>query len=151
MMRSGRLKEAREAFNRSLEISPQQSFTPYWLGVTYLIDGQAAAALATFGRSTSQVFRLAGATMAENDLGHPVESQRALDELIKDFSHSSAVQIADAYAWRGEKDLAFKWLDRAWVQRDGGLVLLKASPLSRNLHGDPRYTALLKKLNLPVD
>ena len=55
------------------------------------------------------------------------------------------------YAWRGEKDGAIEWLERARVQRDGGLILLKVDPLLRNLHGDPRYVALLKKIGLPVD
>jgi predicted Zn-dependent protease len=150
-MGSGRLKEAREAYNRSLELSPRQSFVPYALGVTYLLDGQPAAALAAFARSSSQVFRLAGAAMAEHDLGHSMQSHRALDELIKDFGHSAAAQIADVYAWRGEKDRAFEWLDRAWAQRDGGMVFLKASLLLRSLRSDPRYFALLKKMNLSPD
>ena len=36
-------------------------------------------------------------------------------------------------------------------QRDGGLVNVKVDPLLRKLHGDPRYAALLKKMNLPLD
>jgi len=89
--------------------------------------------------------------MAEHDLGHPQDSQRALDALIGKFGHTGAYQIGDVYAWRGEKDRAFEWLERARVQRDGGLLSLKVDPLVRNLRGDPRYFALLKKINLPAD
>jgi hypothetical protein len=39
-------------------------------------------------------------------------------------------------------------LDRAYDQHDGGLPDAKVSPLLQNLHGDPRYAAFLKKLNL---
>jgi hypothetical protein len=89
--------------------------------------------------------------MAEHDLGHPQESQRALDELIGKFGHSGAYQIAEAYAWRGEMDRAFEWLERARIQRDGGLTFLKMDWLLRKLRGDPRYFALLNKINLPAE
>ena len=71
--------------------------------------------------------------------------------MIAKHSHGAAYQIAEVHAWRGEADLAFEWLERARAQRDGGLSLVKVDPLLRNLSGDPRYTALLKKMNLPVD
>jgi hypothetical protein len=40
---------------------------------------------------------------------------------------------------------------RAYKQRDGGLSEMKADPLLRNLHNDPRWPAFLKKMNLPVE
>jgi hypothetical protein len=40
---------------------------------------------------------------------------------------------------------AFEWLNRAYAQRDGGLVDIKVDPLLRSLHGDPRYAALLER------
>ena len=42
-------------------------------------------------------------------------------------------------------------LERAYKQRDGGLAEMKGDPLLRNLHGDPRWPAFLKKMRLPVD
>jgi serine/threonine-protein kinase len=148
---SGQLGPAREALNRSLEISPDQSFTPYMLGTTFLMEGKPAAAKEIFPRSSNVVFRLAGAALAEHDLGRLAESQGALGELTGKFGHSAAYQIAEAYAWRGDADAALDWLERARAQRDGGLTLLKVDPLLRKLHGDPRYLALLKKIGLPVD
>ena len=56
--------------------------------------------------------------------------------------------------WRGQKDKAFEWLgSRAYRQRDGGLTAMK---LTIRLFGwlprfDPRYVAMLRKLNLPRD
>ena len=77
--------------------------------------------------------------MAEHTLGHVQESQHALDELIAKDALDSAHQIAEAYAWRGEKDKAFEWLERAYQQRDGGLTEVKFDPLLASLRGDPRY------------
>ena len=49
----------------------------------------------------------------------------------------------------GEADLAFEWLERAYAQRDGGLVDIKGDRFLRGLTGDPRYKAFLRKLKLP--
>ena len=89
--------------------------------------------------------------MAEHSLGHSRESQQALDELIAKYAHEWAFQIAEVYAWRGENDRGFEWLQRAYAQRDSALRNLKVDPFLRKLRDDPRYTALLKKMNLPVD
>jgi len=52
------------------------------------------------------------------------------------------------YAFRDQTDKAFVWLDRAYDQRDPGLMSTKVEPLLKSLHNDPRYAAFLKKLNL---
>ena len=148
---NGQRGPAREAFNRSLEISPDQSFTPYNLSLTFLVDGQDADALAASQRSTNEVFRLAGAALAQHGLNREREAQQALDQLIARWGHGAAYQIAQNYAWRGEQDRALEWLERAVKQRDGGLVNIKVDPMLQRLHGDPRYAALLKKMNLPPD
>ena len=148
---SGQFAEAREPLNRSLEISPVQSITPLLLGTTYLSEKNPTAALAVFERSSSDMFRRFGLALAAHDLGRSDESQRALDSLIDRDADSAAFQIALVYAWRGEKDQAFQWLERAYRQHDGGLSVLKLAPILRSLRGDPRYTALLKKMNLPLD
>jgi hypothetical protein len=49
------------------------------------------------------------------------------------------------YAYRGQSQEWFTWLERAYKQRDPGLPEINRDPLFRNLHGDPRYAELLKK------
>jgi serine/threonine-protein kinase len=61
-----------------------------------------------------------------------------------------AYQIAELHGYRGERDKAFEWLDRAYGQHDGGLLSLKIDPLMATLRQDPRYTDLLKKMRLPA-
>ena len=58
-------------------------------------------------------------------------------------------EIANIYAWRGEKDKAFDWLERCYQQRQSDLVNIKDDPLLASLSGDARYKALLRKMNLP--
>jgi hypothetical protein len=76
------------------------------------------------------------------------ESDAALRQLIEAHHDTAAVQIAQAYAYRGERAKAFDWLDRAVVQRDPGLINLKTDPLFAGLRGDPRYKTVLRKMNL---
>lgn len=78
------------------------------------------------------------------------ESDAALKELIEKFHANAAWSIATVYAQRNERDEAFKWIDCAYSQHDGGLIFLRIDPLLKNLHNDPRYTAFLNKLHLPT-
>lgn len=56
--------------------------------------------------------------------------------------------IAEAHAYRAERDEAFKWLALAYQSHDVALRDLKVSHQWDNLHGDPRYQDWLRKLNL---
>jgi hypothetical protein len=58
--------------------------------------------------------------------------------------------IAQDYALAGEKDLAFQWLEKSIEAREGQeLTLLAVDPMWNNLHGDPRYVSLLRRIGLP--
>jgi tetratricopeptide (TPR) repeat protein len=82
-------------------------------------------------------------------LGREKDSDAALSEMITKYHASNQYQIAAVYAFRNQSDEAFEWLDRAYAQRNSGLIETKVDPLLKNLHHDPRYAAFLKKLNLP--
>jgi TolB-like protein len=140
---------AHEALRRCLEINPESSFGRHHVAILRLLEGNAAEALATARKIGIEAFRLADVAMAEHSLGHAKESQQALDELIAKHASDGAYQVAEAFAWRGEKDKAFEWLERAYEQRDGGLSEVKVDLLLDRLHGDPGYKAFLKKMNLP--
>jgi predicted Zn-dependent protease len=82
--------------------------------------------------------------------GREKESEAALKELIAKYSTYAAFQVAEVYAFRNQPDEAFEWLDRAYAQRDSGLIGAKADPLLKSVQNDPRYSALLKKLKFPT-
>ena len=60
----------------------------------------------------------------------------------------AALQIAEAFAYRGDRDQAFAWLERAYAQRDAGMSMVRASPSMRGLHGDPRWRPFVEKVGL---
>lgn len=84
--------------------------------------------------------------MAEYSLGHADASQRLLDQLIAMGDDTS--DLAVVYAWRGENDHAFEWLERSYERRDTNLPWIKIMPEFRGLRSDARYLALLRKMNL---
>ena len=88
--------------------------------------------------------------IAYHALGRKKESDAALRELIAKYQAIDPYLIAEIYAFRNQSDEAFEWLDRAYAKHDDNLIFTKVEPLLKSLHNDPRYTALLKKLNLPT-
>jgi len=61
-----------------------------------------------------------------------------------------ACQIAEVYAWRGEDDKAFEWLQISLDNPDTGTLSLLIDPLMRSLRHDVRYNGLLAKKGLPL-
>jgi tetratricopeptide (TPR) repeat protein len=146
---TGNMPAALDANRRALEISPESTFALEGLGELQMLTGKPAEALATFRRNDLDAFRLFGVALAEYTLKNPRDSQQALDELVAKHAGDSAYQIAMVYTWRGERDKAFEWLNRAYAQRDNGLVDIKWDAPMNSLHDDPHYAALLRKINLP--
>ena len=68
-------------------------------------------------------------------------------ERMRDMAWASA--IAQVYAFRGERDKALEWLNRAYAQHDEQLCITKGDPMLQALNSDPRYKAFLRKMNLP--
>jgi TolB-like protein/DNA-binding winged helix-turn-helix (wHTH) protein/Tfp pilus assembly protein PilF len=140
---------AYDAVHRALAIRPTDNSSSFQLACLQLFDGKARDALATFESNSFAVFRDTGVAMAEFTLGDAESSQQALDRVIAAAAGDAAYQIAEIYAWRGQKDKAFEWLERAYRQRDGGLTAIKIDLVLASLRSDPRYVAMLRKLNLP--
>jgi TolB-like protein/Tfp pilus assembly protein PilF len=148
LIRNRQFVAAQEALRRALEIQPESSHALMYLAELQLAEGKAIEALAKFREVDNEGFRLWGIAMAEHTLGHATESQQALDELIAKHTRGYSYEIAQVYAWCGEKDKAFEWLQRSYQQREGDLVYIKDDELLAPLGGDPRYKAFLRKMNL---
>jgi hypothetical protein len=82
-------------------------------------------------------------------LGRQGDSDAALKRLTELASANWPYAVACVHAYRGESDAAFLWLEQAFTQRDTDLWLIKSEPWLRPIHGDLRFKAFLKKMNLP--
>ena len=148
-LHTGQLAEAEQSFRRALQIAPGLGSGQYFLGEALMLQGHHDAALAEFRKETLDDGQLEGSAMAHFAAGRKAESDAALAEAIRHNATSWPSEIARVYAFRGEKDRAFEWLDRAYEARDEDLYTIKGDPLLKNLEGDPRYKAFLRKMNLP--
>jgi len=146
----GRYEEARDALQRAQDLNPQLSSLHLTRGQILLSEGHLQEARAEMENETGEWEKLTGEPLAYYALGRREESDGALKQLIATYQNDCAFQIAEVYAYRGETDMAFEWLDRAYRQRDAGAPELKTDPLVRSLRQDRRYTELLKKMRLPM-
>ncbi|MFT5139026.1 MAG: adenylate cyclase [Lysobacterales bacterium] len=81
-------------------------------------------------------------------LGREDESNAALKFIVDNASEWLAFQVAEAYAWLGNSDKAFEWLEISYSQRDGGVTHLLGDPTMVKIHNDPRWEPYLLKLGL---
>ena len=93
--------------------------------------------------------RLACVAYAQHSLGHRAEADQALADLLKTGTGGNLTNLASVYAWFGDADQAFASFDKAVVAREAGVSQILAYRTLDGLHKDPRWTALLKKMNLP--
>ena len=91
--------------------------------------------------------RLAGEAIVAGKLGDRRRSDQKLDQLRSIYGDAASYQFAQAYAQRGETDKAFAALQRGLEVNDPGLNTLRVDPLFDPIRSDPRFDALVKKLD----
>ena len=148
---AGQFAEARAEFPRVVELNPAAPWAHAGLGLSFLIEGkfeEAAVAAQDDAGEWAQLLIVACARWGEKRIP---ESDAALAQLTESFADVAAYQIAEVHAYRGDKDRAFEWLERARRQRDGGLAGMRRDPLLANLHSDPRWNTFLRTMGLADD
>jgi TolB-like protein/DNA-binding winged helix-turn-helix (wHTH) protein/Tfp pilus assembly protein PilF len=145
---AGRLADAAAASTKALELNPDVWPGPIQLSKIYIAQGRPQDALRETERVGYVPVRACLYPIVYYALGHKRESDAALSKLIVSYP-SYAYAIAEVYAFQDRPDEAFDWLERAYDQRNSGLIGTKVDPFLKSLHKDPRFAAFLKKLNLP--
>jgi tetratricopeptide (TPR) repeat protein len=146
--RDMRLVESVATYRRLLELNPAYAFGWGNYGATLLYMGRNVEALAMAQKETDSAYKLVVLAATYWSLNRRSDSDLALAALERGYADRSQYQIAAVHAYRGEVDSAFTWLDRACQQNRGSLEYLKVEPPFRNLQGDPRFDALLRKVKL---
>src|SRR5277367_401837 len=146
----GQLAQGETDAKKSLELSPDVWPGPVLLSRIYLAQGRPQDALTEIKQVRSDSLRTFLYALAYAAMGQEKQSDVALKALIAKYSTRDAFEIAQVYAFRNRRDEAFEWLDRAYTQHEDNLVVTNLAPELKNLHGDQRYAALLKRLHLPA-
>lgn len=146
----GRLDEAEKCVRRGLELNPVGGMTHSMLAYIFLARGEAAKALEESRQETNLIPKLESEAMAQHSLGRDDLSDAAIAMMTAAAGDDAAFNVAQVYGWRGEADLAFEWLERAFVSRDVGIANLMFDTFLRGLKGDPRHGALVRRIGLPL-
>jgi TolB-like protein len=145
----GDLNAAETFLRRGLALKPDQLELKDALANTLLLKGDATAALEIF-----ESFRglddpgWMGELAALHDLGRLEEFEARLPAFL-DFHAVKWPQLnAQLYAWIGDADNAFEWLDKTDKQMTWSIRSKLVNPFFVKLHDDPRWQALLEKYQM---
>jgi TolB-like protein/DNA-binding winged helix-turn-helix (wHTH) protein/Tfp pilus assembly protein PilF len=145
---AGRYNEAQAALQKALDLNPVVGFGNFTLGLIFVAEERPQQALVATDKEQNEWAKLTLRALADHALGHEQDSNAALTELIAKHATDAPFQIAEVYAFRGESNEVFRWLGRAYEERDPGLTIMKTDPFLKPLRHDQRYAQLLTKLHL---
>jgi serine/threonine protein kinase/tetratricopeptide (TPR) repeat protein len=141
-----RHQEAEQAIRKGLELSPFHVGARMVLAIVLSERGRNEEALTEAKAETAEWARLTALALVYFRMGRRDEADQALAELEAKHAVDAPYQISAVHAERGDVDAAFRWLERALAEKDAGVAQAKAERVYRPLHGDPRWSALMKKL-----
>jgi len=139
---------------KALELYPKSSASIFEYAETLLQVGRLDEAVNEHQKAVelSEGFSryLAGLGYAYAVMGKRSETESIINSLKERTSkeYVSLYLLGAIYVALGEKDLAFEYLEKAYEERDLDIIYLKIHQMWDDIRNDPRYKALLKKLNL---
>jgi len=147
LYRARKYEEAILHFKRALELEPRNYSAHVRLGDAYaklrryddaITSFENAAQLRSDGMHSARVARVYALMGRQRDARQMVSEMKA-----------GPFEIAGVYAALGDLDQAFRILIKAVEERNSLLVYLKEDPSFDNLHSDPRWQELLRRMNFP--
>lgn len=148
---AGRYDEAVAQLQNAIDVEPNFWISHLTLGKVYERKKMYAQAVAEFQWAT----QLSGAPEATSLLGYtyavsgkPAEARRLLDDLkrMSARQYVAPKHIALVYAGLRKQDEMFKWLEKAFEDRDISLTFIKVEPRWDDYRTDPRFADLLRRV-----
>ncbi len=146
--------QAIEQCRKVLEMDQKYSEAYFFLGQALQQQGKTQEAITAFQKAielsggSPEALSALGFTYAT--AGNRDKARKVIDDL-KELSARRYIDpglIAVIHAGLGEKDEAFRWLEKAYEDRSSWMVHAKAEPCLDPLRSDPRFDNLLKRVGL---
>jgi TolB-like protein/Tfp pilus assembly protein PilF len=152
LLHAGHVDEAINKLQKTFELAPNFWLAHLFASSAYTQKGMYSEAIAEARRSkelmpeSSHSTAFAAYALAKS--GKRAEARAALDELLRSSTERfiPPYLIALIYNSLDEHDKTFIWLERANEIRDPRMVFLKVEPKWNNLHSDPRFQDLLRRV-----
>jgi TolB-like protein len=150
LLAEGKLDEADSEARKSAELQPAGAGNHRWQVVVAVLRGDGETALREAQLEPNEGYRRFELALAYYARGDRASADAALADMVANDRNLLAYQIAEVYAWRGETDKAFEWLQISYDNHDTGILSLLIDPLMRGLRSDPRYKIIVEKVGLPT-
>jgi tetratricopeptide (TPR) repeat protein len=151
---SGNCDGAIDLFQKTIEMDPSFPIQYFWLGRVYLHIGELQKAIEIFEKGIRfpevNAIVSGGLGLAYALTGRDKDAHKILDQLEKlsKEKYVDAYPFAYIYIGLGDKDKAFEYLEKCFEFGDLYLLYLPIDPIFKELHDDPRFKAILKKMGL---
>ena len=146
----GQFREAAKMVERQLAFHPGANVTYWQAGAAWLLAGEAQRALDYFERIEGDPADNMGRVLALYSLGRAEEFELAFAE-YREIMSNNPEPIARIYAWSGNADEAFRWLDKHFEQRPNHMFGDQNSDFYTPIKSDPRWSALILERTTPKD
>jgi TolB-like protein len=145
---SGNLTASLNDLRRVLELN--QTFDSVNYNITCALIGERrfAEALTAAQAEQGPLYRREALALAYLALGKQAEADSMLNELLANDANDGPMNIAEVYAFAGNRTAALDWLERDYENRRSGVLYLGVDPFFKPLKSEPRFMAILKKIGL---
>jgi len=147
--------QAKEALQKTIEMDPNFSISHYLLGCVYSQKSMYNKAIEEFQKEKELVggfspYTEAAIGVVYARMGEIGKAEQVLNYLIEQSKHMyvSSYALAWLHFALGKKDQGFAELEKAFDAHDSWLIEIKIEPFLDTARSDPRFAALLKKMNL---
>lgn len=151
LYRARKYEEALSHLQRALELEPRSVIANARLGLVYAQMGRHDEAIAVFEKHRELApnagdFIQTGIAYVYALTGKQHEARQMINGL-----KTNPFGIAAVHAALGDREEAFRILEKAVEERNQPIVALKEDPALENLHSDPRWKNLLRRMNFPPE
>jgi tetratricopeptide (TPR) repeat protein len=133
---------------RDINANPASAYINATQSLNAVFEGSYDLALRLAESETDAAQREVALSIVYTAMGKTLESKQALERLLR-IPTALEFDVARVYAYRGERDLALHYLERAYAQHSVDLLDLKTDPLLSNVRAEAKYRQLLRQMNLP--
>ena len=144
----GQLEEEERTYWRILELYPDAHSIKSYLAAALAQQGKPEEGLQYLDFDSKNRWHRSMSAIVLHSLGRHAEERPIRQKMIDDYSQTWASGIAMVYAWHGDRDKAFEWLDIAYERRSSYMTNLIVNPWLAPLHDDPRWELILDKMGL---
>jgi len=151
---NGRIDDAINEGQRTLLLDPNYFYLDSNLAAAYRDKGNFPEAIALYTKAQEATnLPSSGLAITYTRMGRQTEARNILAQLLqaREKRYVSAPVIAAVYVALGDKEEAFRWLERAFAEHSGILQWIAFLPEFRPLHSDARFPHLLRRIGASHD